>query len=378
MVLKSFSNHKGTRFLTKNSDRCCRGTFAAGMGIACIRLQPAASLESVEKLMKTKVTKSQQFAGYGAVFATTVMWATSGIFIKLILTSAEISEYTLAFYRDSATFFCLLIILLIFRRPLLKVERRDIPWLAALGGLGLGIFHLLWNFGVGINGVAVSTVQQAIMPIILAVAARLIFKEAFDTRKIIAVALTLSGAFFISGLLRGGGEEINVAGVLVGFAIPVTYAMFNLFGKRITGKYHPFTILTYGFGFGALILLPIQFFVPAPLSFPPVSFLWLGGLVIISTLLPFALYTATLRKIQVSVAGLLSMAEIPIAFLYAYILFREMFSFYQWIGTALIVGGISLFVVLNRRRGAPKGSAEMHKPGKKARPGSAGDFTPPV
>ena len=125
------------------------------------------------------------------------------------------------------------------------------------------MFHLLWNFGVRLNGVAVSTVQQAMTPIILAVAARIVFKEAFDTRKIIAVVLTLSGAFFISGLICSGGESRSMsASVLVGFAIPIAYAMFNLFGKRITGKYHPITILTYGFGFGAACPAAYSIFCP--------------------------------------------------------------------------------------------------------------------
>ncbi len=284
------------------------------------------------------------------MFVTTVMWATSGIFIKLILQSAEVSEYNLAFYRDLSTFICLLCMLLVFNRKLLRVEKKDIPWLAMLGGLGLGVFHLLWNFGVSMNGVAVSTVQQAVMPIILAIAARLFLKEPFNIRKLGAVVITLTGSVFISGLLSKGKQPVNVSGVLVGFAIPLTYAAFNLFGKRITGKYHSFTILTYGFGFGALVLLPIQFFVPPPASFPAISCLWLVGLVIISTLLPFALYTTTLRKLQVSVAGILAMTEMPIAFFYAYLLFKEMFSLYQWIGTALIIGGVTFFVTLQKRK----------------------------
>ena len=336
MILKNFSNRRGIKSPIKSSDRNSRqrNPDSGGPGSA---------------------------AGYGGVFITTVMWATSGVFIKLTLSSAEISEYSLAFYRDLATFFCLLFILLIFRRDLLRIDRRDIPWLAALGGLGLGVFHLLWNFGVGINGVAVSTVQQAIMPIILAVAARLAFKEPFNSRKIIAVVLTLVGSVFLSGLLRGGPGPVNITGIAVGFLIPVAYAMFNLFGKKITGKYHSFTILTYGFGFGALVLLPIQFFVPPPENFPAVSCLWLGGLVIISTLLPFALYTATLRKLQVSIAGILSMAEIPVAFLYASLLFSESFTLYQWIGTAFVVGGVSLFIMLNRNR-HPKKPADQFTP----------------
>jgi drug/metabolite transporter (DMT)-like permease len=50
-------------------------------------------------------------------------------------------------------------------------DKKHLKWFAGLGCLSLGVFHVLWNLGVTINGVAVSTVQQALMPIIVAVAA---------------------------------------------------------------------------------------------------------------------------------------------------------------------------------------------------------------
>jgi len=292
-------------------------------------------------------TKSQKkiLPGYTGVFVTAAMWATSGIFIKLILNSSDISEFSLAFYRDLLTFLVFFVILLIFRRDLLRIVKRDVLWFAGLGGFGLGTLHLLWNFGVAINGVAVSTVQQAMMPIILAIAARFAFKELLNKYKIFAIIITFIGAIFLSGFLKQTNGELNVSGILVGFAIPLTYAMFNLFSKKITGRYHPFTILTYGFGFGALTLLPVQLFLlPQSVSPQLSSFLWLGGLIVISTVLPFLLYTFLLRDMEVSVAGILSMAEIPIAFFYAFIVFNEMFTLYQWIGTALIILGIRLFL----------------------------------
>ena len=311
---------------------------------------------------KSHIRTYSPLAAYGAVFVTTLMWAGSGVCIKLILSSADISEYSLAFYRDIFTFIILFSILLISGRGLLKIDKQDLPWFALLGGLGLGAFHLLWNFGVHINGVAVSTVQQAVMPIILAVAGRFIFKESLSLKKFLAVILTLAGSFFISGLLRREFRGLGALGISVGFAIPLTYALFNLFSKKLRGTYHPLTILTYGFGFGALVLLPIQFFVPLPVKVPAVSWLYLGGLVIISTILPFSLYTAVLRKVQVSAAGLLAMAEIPVAFLYAVLFFNETLSPFQWIGTVLIIGGVALFIFIDRPKMRHRKTADFNPP----------------
>ncbi|GAH38166.1 unnamed protein product, partial [marine sediment metagenome] len=80
------------------------------------------------------------------------------------------------------------------------------------------------------------------MPIILAITARFVFKESLNKYKIFAIILTFGGAIFFSGLLKQTNGELNVSGILVGFAIPLTYAMFNLFSKKITGRYHPFTL----------------------------------------------------------------------------------------------------------------------------------------
>jgi drug/metabolite transporter (DMT)-like permease len=294
------------------------------------------------------MTGESRFFGYAAILTATITWATSGVFIKLIITSTGMSEMDLAFWRDSLTFILLFGGLLIFRRSLLRVKRKDLKYFAGLGCIGLGTFHLLWNYGVMLNGVAVSTVQQAVMPVVLAIAARLAFKEPLTLRKTGAILLTLTGAVFISGLITRGYGDFNVAGILVGFAIPVTYAAYNLFGKRITTGYHPLTILTYGFGFGTCVLLPMRF---AAHQYTPFSIelaVWLAGLVIVSTIFPFAVYTFTLRKMQVSIAGILSMSEIPFAFLFAFILFGEYLTVFQYLGTLLIIVGISLFISLKK------------------------------
>jgi drug/metabolite transporter (DMT)-like permease len=72
--------------------------------------------------------EDKKIYAYSGVFITTVMWATSGVFIKLILLSSRVSELSLAFWRDLCTFSILFLALLIFRRDLLKSRAGDIVW----------------------------------------------------------------------------------------------------------------------------------------------------------------------------------------------------------------------------------------------------------
>ncbi len=232
---------------------------------------------------------SQGAAGYLAVLIATACWGTSGIFVKYIAADGGITALALAFWRDTSTFLVLLIGVLLMRPSLLRVQRRDLPWLAALGG-SLGAFHVFWNLAVMLNGAAVATVQQAAMPAIVTVVAWITWREPLTQQKILAIILTFIGTVFVSGLDVLGQAELSLQGLLVGLAVPVFYAAWNLFGKKTRQHCNPFTILTYSFGFAALALLPLQFFSPQPWPVPRMTWLWFAGLVSLSTIIPFSLY----------------------------------------------------------------------------------------
>jgi drug/metabolite transporter (DMT)-like permease len=268
------------------------------------------------------------------------------LFVKLILANDEVSALALAFWRDLSTFLVLLAGLRLLRPRWLRVKRGDVLWLAGLGA-SIGIFHIFWNLAVFLNGAAVATVQQAAMPAIVAIAARLIWGEPLTGRKILAILLTFVGTVLVSGVGVLEDADLTLYGFLVGLGTPVTYAGWNLFIKKVRRGYNPFTTLTYGFGFGALVLLPIQFFTPQPQTVPPPTLLAFAGLIGIATVGGFSIYTFAVGRLQASVATILAMAEIPIVAVYAYVLLGEWMTIDQVIGAGLVVAGV---LMLSRRR----------------------------
>lgn len=296
--------------------------------------------------------------GYLAVLVAAACWGTSGIFVKLIVDSIDVTALALAFWRDLFTFIVLITGVGLFRPAWLSVRRRDMPWLVGLG-CSLGIFHVFWNLGVSLNGAAVATVQQAAMPAIVAVAAWMIWREPLTWPKILAILLTFVGTILVSDLNVLSQTEISLSGVLIGLGIPFTYASWNLFGKKVRGQYGSFTLLTYAFGIGALILLPLQFFTPQPWPVPAVTWLWFSGLISVSTALGFAIYTFGLGRLPASVATILAMTEIPIVAVYAYFLLRERLTTDQIYGALLVVGGVLL---LSWRRQARVAGSKAAQP----------------
>jgi drug/metabolite transporter (DMT)-like permease len=284
-----------------------------------------------------------------AVLLAAGFWGTSGVFVKFVAADTDISALALAFWRDIITFLVLLIGIALLRPAWLRVQRADLRWLLALGG-SLGIFHVLWNLGVFLNGVAVATVQQAAMPAIVAVAARLIWRESLTWSKVLAIILTFAGTVLVSGLNSLGQVEPSLGGTLVGLGIPVMYAAWNLFGKKVRQNHNPITALTYAFGFGALVLLPLQFFTPQPWPIQPSAWLWFAGLIAVATIIPFSLYTFALGRLPASVATILAMSEIAFVTVYAYVLLGERLTASQILGTVLVVGGVLLLSWHRRRR----------------------------
>ena len=302
-----------------------------------------------------EATQPSNAVGYLAVLLATACWGTSGIWVEFVVEASGISALALAFWRDLTTFLVLFLGLRLLHPAWLQVKRSDLKWLAGLGA-SLGIFHVFWNLGVLLNGAAVATVQQAAMPAIVAIAASFIWGEPLTGRKIVAIILTFVGTVLVSGLDVLGRADITIGGFLVGLGIPVSYAGWNLFGKRVRGGYNPITTLTYGFGFGALVLLPFQALTTQPWPVPAEAFLWFAGMISVATILAFSLYTFALGRLQASVTSILAMAEIPIVALYAYFLLGEQMSFDQIIGAVLVIAGVVMLSLPKGRLGRNRGA----------------------
>jgi DME family drug/metabolite transporter len=275
------------------------------------------------------------------VLFSTLCWGTSGIFVKFVVADSSISALALAFWRDLVSFLILLAGLRLFRPEWLQVQRQKLRWLAAMGCV-LGIFHVFWNLGVLLNGAAVATVQQAAMPAIVTLAAWSLWREPLTWTKILAILLTFIGTVLVSGVDVLGQAELSPGGLLVGLGMPIFYAGWNLLGKKTRQDHGPFTILVYAFGFGALVLLPFQFFTPQPWPVPASASLSFAGLIVVGTLIPFSTYTFALGRLPASVASILAMSEIPIVAVYAYVLLGEQLTPSQIVGAALVVGGVLL------------------------------------
>jgi drug/metabolite transporter (DMT)-like permease len=291
---------------------------------------------------------SARTRGIALVILATVFWSTSGIFINLITQKSGVSAVNLAFWRDFGTFCILLIGIAIFDSSLFRIKRRDLPWLFAMG-VSVGAFHTLWNLSVVLVGASIGTVIQSDSPIFVTVMAWIFFKEPLTKKKFSAIALSIAGTVLISGLHGLGTLQVTGHGLSIALASAIMYGLMSLFGKKLVGSYSPWTVLLYTFGIGALVLLPLQFqnAHPWPISLE-VLFLFVG-LVLITTVSGFALYTTALKMLQASIASITNTSEVAFAAVLAYFILGERLDGWQIFGALLVVAGVILVSLPNGR-----------------------------
>lgn len=276
------------------------------------------------------------------VLGAAALWSTSGLFIRWTVAASGLTALSLAFWRDLTTFLCLLLGLAVLRPRWLRVERRDLPWLAALGGIGVGLFHVLWNLSILHIGYGVATTLLYSAPAFVALVAWLVWREPLTRTKVLALVLTLTGCVLAAGREELAGVELTAGGLILGLSAALAYGCFSLFGRQVAHRYPPWTVLTYGFGFGALALLPFQFGTELSAALLAPAWLWFAALVLAATIIPFAMYLSSLRRLPVSVASLLAASEVVFGSLIGYVVFGEWLEAWQIVGAGLVVSGVAL------------------------------------
>jgi drug/metabolite transporter, DME family len=288
-------------------------------------------------------SKGAKEHGYLLVLTAAAAWSTSGLFIRWTVASSGVSALSLAFWRDLTTFACLLLGLVLLKPGSLRVERRDLPWLAGMGAVGVGAFHVLWNLTILQIGYAAATVLLYFSPAFVSLMAWLIWHEPLTRFKILAIVMTLAGCVLVAGREQLTAVQLTAGGLILGLVTAMAYGSFSLFGRPVARRYAPWTVLAYGFGFGALALLPFQFAAPLPpWPVPTSGWIWFAGLVFVATILPFGAYLAALKWLPVSVASILAASEVAFGALIGYVVFGEGLEGWQIVGAALVVGGVVL------------------------------------
>ncbi len=285
---------------------------------------------------------SRSVRGYLFVLVAATLWASIGVFYKLLINGYGLQPLAAAALRGSAGGLILLAVLLVLRVDL-RVPRQDWPIFLAYGVVGVALFFICYVTAINLAGVAVAAVLMYTSPAWVALISWRWMGERLERRGLAALGLALAGAALVARVYNFEALRLNAPGMFAGLAAGLTYGLYSVFNKLLVRRNPPWVVQVYGLLIGAAVLVLI---VPARElargAASPGSIALIVSMGIIPTLLASLAFAIGVQWIPISIAAIVATWEPAIATLFGYVLFGERLETGQWLGTACILGAVLL------------------------------------
>jgi drug/metabolite transporter (DMT)-like permease len=285
-----------------------------------------------------------QVAGYGLIVAASGFFGGSASLGKTLMQSG-ISTTMLMQIRSVVTTLTLIPLLLVFARGDFKIEKHDFFRFLLLGIPGLALVNGSYYYAVKTLPVALAVFIQFIAPVVIFLYGLLTKRETVNTGKVIALLLCIAGTYLMVQLNEVYGGHLPIAGFVSAVISMFSYAFYIVISHRLGQKYSSWTLLFYGYLIAAVFWCFLQNAVTTA-DVVTQHKLWVPALLfcLISTLIPFNLFLAGLRRVTPTGASIASTSETVSATLFAFIVLGERLMIGQIAGALLILSAVLLLI----------------------------------
>ena len=286
--------------------------------------------------------REEQGTGTALVLAGASLWGLIGLFNRTLM-GAGLSAQSIVLVRNFGGLAVLALVLLVWRRDAFRVSPRHLGWFFGTGVVSVLLFTWCYFSCQEQCSLAVAAILLYTSPAFVVVLSALLWKDRLTRRKLAALGLTFGGCVLVTGVFSGG-MQLTPQGFLLGLGAGFFYALYSIFGRYALANYGPYTVTLYTFlfaGVGALL----AFWDPEELGS---AFRTAGALpaalvlVVVSTVLPYLLYTAGLARVESGRAAILASVEPVVAALVGTLAFHEPLSPWVGLGILCILGAVFL------------------------------------
>ena len=287
-------------------------------------------------------------AGLFMVMLAAVLWGTGNAIAKSIYDISNTNPVSVAFFRMLLSVPALLILCRItLGRNMFAVHKGDLPFMLVAGTL-VALYQVSFYASIPRVGVAIATViALASAPVIVAVLSAVITRERPSVIVIIALACAIVGTFLLTNVPADPKQTDVFGGVAFALLAGFLYAINTLVGRRLgnSGRAHPLQTTTFGFAFGAVVLLVIALASGLVIQYPVEGWLRLGYLGLVSTAIGYALFYTGMRTTSAASASIATLMEPLTATIIAVLMLSEPLSPQALIGAVLMVAAMAVLVV---------------------------------
>ncbi len=274
---------------------------------------------------------------YILVISAAILWGIIGLFVRT-LSAYGFSPMQLISFRAYISAAVLVLFLLIYRRPALKIRIKDIWYFIGTGIISFVFFNYCYFIAIGEVSLSVAAILLYTAPIFVMLLSLLFFKEKLTKKKSIALILAFCGCLLTTGI-GTSSVILSKIGIIAGALSGFLYALYSIFAQQALKRYSPITVTAYTFVFASIGVTPFA-------DLPSVAAIIDGNIQIIllillfgfvTGVLPYYLYTKGLYYLNSSRAAIISCVEPVVATVIGLLVFGETLTFFGGLGIFLVI-----------------------------------------
>ena len=273
--------------------------------------------------------------------------AWSGNFVVAKFTLRELPPFALLFLRVLFSNVLLLSIYFSSRqhrqRP--RPAGGDWRWFALLGLFGVAMNQTGFTVGINSTTVAHSSLIISLTPIFVLLLATRMKLESFTALKVIGMTLSFAGVAVLVAEYGFGSNSPTFTGDLLTLAGSIAFALYTVYGKRVSERYDTLTLNTFTYLAGAVVVLPLSGWQLFEVDWQSVTWRgWLGAVYMagMASVLAYMIFYYALTKISASRVAVFSYLQPVLATLLGILLLHEEVTHHLLIGGSLVLLGVYL------------------------------------
>lgn len=282
------------------------------------------------------------------------MWGSAGIFVRK-LTELGMNSYTVVSVRVVLAVLILAVWLGIYDRNLLKIKLKDL-WIFVAGGV-VGMFglNICYNFAISELSLSLAAVLLSLSPVFVLFMAAILFKEKITSKKVICMTIAIAGCVLASGVLESASTmRWSVKGIIVGTIGAFFYGLYGIISKTAMERgYHAFTTTFYCLFMVMLVVIPLtnwKLVTDVVVANPVEMSVFLLIHSLCTSVLPYILYTFSIRYIDAGMASILASGEPVAAMIFGVIFFSEIPTVLSVVGIVLVIVALALLSMPDKKR----------------------------
>jgi drug/metabolite transporter (DMT)-like permease len=292
-----------------------------------------------------------------AMVAVQFFFASLTVVAKFVLPS--ISPAGIVFFRvtGAAVAFGVLHRFLVRERV---TDRRDLATLVGLAMLGVVMNQLLFLEGVKRTTAINTNILVTTVPAFTLAIALLLGRERATWPKIAGIILAAVGALYLIGPDRIRLDPTTAFKNALVACNTASYGAYLVLSKRMLERYHPLTVVTHVFLFGAVIVTPIGLVALRHVDLtevPSRALIGLGYIVLCSSVFAYYLSIWALQHTSSSLVAMYVYLQPVMTVAAAPVILGERLTFRAGVAALVIFGGLALATWGEQRSGRALGAA---------------------